>query len=251
MNTFPTTGRALGPASELKIPIDAARAEEILDWVRSRMAPDPHGDGENSDAYQVTSLYFDTNGFDVFHRNGSFARSKYRVRRYNRSDHVFLERKLRVGQQVRKRRSSVGMEELTRLTNGAEKNGWPGGWFHRRLLVRRLNPICQLTYGRVARMTETSEGALRLTVDQEIHACSLSSPEFRSDTQPIAIAPARAVVELKFQRHMPALFRRLIEEFALEPRAFSKYRLAVSELGFIPQNIPENDPSLLPKRADA
>ena len=62
--------------------ITAALAEQIHDWARSRLAADPNATAELGDAYQVTTLYFDTEQFDVFFRKGSFGRSKYRIRRY-------------------------------------------------------------------------------------------------------------------------------------------------------------------------
>src|SRR5688572_2760812 len=82
-------------ASETKFLVTPAVAEQIRDWARARLAPDPNASGESNDAYdayQITSLYFDTENFDVFHRKGSFGRSKYRIRRYGESEIAFLER---------------------------------------------------------------------------------------------------------------------------------------------------------------
>jgi len=67
-------------ASEIKFLVSPALADQIRDWARGRLAPDPNAAGESGDAYPVRSLYLDTERFDVFHRKGSFGRSKYRVR---------------------------------------------------------------------------------------------------------------------------------------------------------------------------
>jgi len=40
-----------------------------------------------------------------------------------------------------------------------------------------------------------------------------------------------AIVELKFTHEMPAIFKHLVEEFDLQTRAVSKYRLAMVALG--------------------
>src|SRR5262245_34811076 len=64
-------------AKEVKCLVDPAVAAEVLKWSRSHLSPDPHAGGEFGDEYQTTSLYFDTSGFDVYHRRGSFRRSKY------------------------------------------------------------------------------------------------------------------------------------------------------------------------------
>ena len=84
-------------------------------WRASRMQPDPNAESGAGDVYRITSLYYDTDDFDVFHRRGSFGRSKYRVRRYDSSQRVFLERKLRNESIVTKRRTRVDIGELDRL----------------------------------------------------------------------------------------------------------------------------------------
>ena len=82
-------------AYEIKALIPVERAREVRAWARARMQRDPNAESGAGDVYRITSLYYDTDGFDVFHRRGSFGRSKYRVRRYDASQRVFLERKLR------------------------------------------------------------------------------------------------------------------------------------------------------------
>ena len=54
-------------ASEIKFLVSPALADQIRDWARGRLAPDPNAAGGSGDAYLVTSLYFDTGQFDVFH----------------------------------------------------------------------------------------------------------------------------------------------------------------------------------------
>ena len=94
-------------ASELKFVISRPLAEQIRVWGGARLAPDPNAPGESNDAYRIASLYFDTPHFDVYHRNGSFGRSKYRIRRYDASEVAFLERKLKTRGLVSKRRTVV------------------------------------------------------------------------------------------------------------------------------------------------
>ena len=99
-------------AYEIKALIPVERAREVRAWARARMQPDPNAESGAGDVYRITSLYYDTDGFDVFHRRGSFGRSKYRVRRYDASQRVFLERKLRNESIVTKRRTRVDIDEL-------------------------------------------------------------------------------------------------------------------------------------------
>ena len=69
-------------ALEIKFLLDPATAAGVADWARANLAPDPNGTGAWGDEYLTTSLYFDNASYDVFHRRGSFGRSKYRIRRY-------------------------------------------------------------------------------------------------------------------------------------------------------------------------
>ena len=80
-------------ASEIKFLVSPELAAQIRDWAGGRLLADRHGAGLAGDAYQIMSLYFDTQRMDVFQRNGSFGRSKYRIRRYGLDEVVFLERK--------------------------------------------------------------------------------------------------------------------------------------------------------------
>jgi hypothetical protein len=133
-------------ASEIKFLISPAIANQIRDWARGRLTPDPHAGGATGDVYRITSLYFDTDAADVFHRRGSFGRSKYRVRRYRESGLVFLERKLKTRGLLAKRRSTLSLEDLDSLAGETLRRGRAGFWFHRRLVTRRLSPVCQVSY---------------------------------------------------------------------------------------------------------
>ncbi len=46
--------------------------------------------------------------------------------------------------------------------------------------------------------------------------------------------PDRLILELKYRGVPPAIFRQLVEEFALDPQTASKYRLGVVALGLAP-----------------
>lgn len=222
-------------ASEIKFQVPEFVGEEILAWASTRLSPDPNATGNGQiGAYQITSLYFDTSEFDVYHRNGSFGRSKYRIRRYGPSRIVFLERKLKTRGLVSKRRASVDVEELARLQAVEADSGWAGFWYHQRLLARQLRPICQIAYHRVARVATTQCGPIRLTVDRSIQSVPLDHVvKFTEDGTKVNLSTDQVIVELKFRVGMPALFKELVEKFALTPKRISKYRLAVVALGLV------------------
>lgn len=217
-------------ASETKFLVSPEVAVRIRRWVRGRLAPDPNAGGHAGDTYRVTSLYFDTAEFDVFQRNGSYGRSKYRVRRYGDADIVFLERKLKTRGAVTKRRSVVPASELARLERPAGPGSWCGDWFRGRLELRRLEPKCQIAYSRTARVAHTPHGPIRLTLDEDLRACAVARPAFSREPGTV-LSGGFVIVEMKYLFALPALFKHLVEEFRLEARPFSKYRFAACKLG--------------------
>lgn len=227
-------------ASEIKFQVPEFAGEEILEWAKIRLSPDPNAaDDGQIGAYRITSLYFDSEQFDVYHRNGSFGRSKYRIRRYGPSKVVFLERKLKTRGLVSKRRASVDAVELDRLQESEADAGWPGFWYHQRLLARRLRPVCQISYRRIARVAMTQYGPIRLTVDRGIQTVPLNLTAFNDLAPGIGVSEDQVIVEFKFRVAMPALFKELVEKFALTPKRVSKYRLAVVALGLVEPSEPQ------------
>lgn len=226
-------------AAELKFFVQPDVAAGVRDWARHKLQPDPHGNGSARDEYRITSLYFETELFDVFNRRGSFGRSKYRIRRYGAEEVVYLERKLKTNGLVAKRRSPADTPEIIRLADLEADGKWTGSWYHRRLLLRRLKPICQISYERTARVAATSHGPVRLTMDENLRAIPARAYTFQPDENCLSVAPSNVVIELKYRGETPAIFKELIEKFALSPKKMSKYRLAAVALGLVPENIIE------------
>jgi len=219
-------------ATEMKFLVSPALAGQIRTWARQHLSPDPHAGGPAGDGYVITSLYFDTSQFDVFHRRGSFGRSKYRIRRYGEGRVGFLERKLKTRGLLTKRRSIVRLDELEFLAADDDNRAWPGRWFHRRLLARALSPTCQISYQRTALVGMTSFGPIRLTMDSGLRALPLTCIQFSNEFAS-PLLEDQIILELKFRYGLPALFKYLLEEFALTPVPFSKYRFAAAALGFV------------------
>jgi hypothetical protein len=220
-------------AREVKFVVEADMAVRIRQWARTHLDPDTHGSGPFGDEYRTTSVYFDTDAFDVFHRRGSFGRSKYRIRRYGDEDTVFLERKMRQPAVLAKRRTIVALEALPRLIDPRVDADWPGYWFYRRVAARRLRPVCQVAYVRMARVAMRNDEQVRLTLDADLVALPPGGAPFPSaDGLPATAAlPGRHILELKYRCAPPSIFLQLIEEFALTSQTTSKYRLGVVASG--------------------
>lgn len=214
-------------AYELKFLLSDAMADQVLESVRLHLPADPHSDPARGDGYRVNSLYFDTADLDTYHRLGSYRRRKFRLRRYGSDSRVFLERKSKSRGLVRKRRTIVSDGEVALLDEAELDSAWPGYWYQQRLLTRRLAPVCNVSYERVARVGMTPEGPIRFTVDRQVRcrpADGLSVP-FVSDGA--VMLTGLSIVEMKYRIAMPALFKGLIHDFSLTPGKVSKYRLSI------------------------
>jgi hypothetical protein len=217
---------------ETKFLIPLEKATAILDWARREMDGDPHGNGEHRDEYLVQSIYLDTPEWHVFRKIGSYGRAKYRIRRYSDENWLFLERKLKRGGIVRKKRTTIGLEELPAFQNHVN-----GLWYDRRLTLRQLKPACYIQYHRVARQKMTGDGLLRLTLDRALLFNTNVSPWFWPGTGGTQFLTDRAILELKYPQSLalPALAKRIVTEFNLSPGPASKYRMALRASQLAPQ----------------
>ena len=215
-------------AYEVKFLLPADRADRIEAWARRHLSPDPHGDGGR---YQTTSLYCDTDALDVYHRSPGFKRSKHRLRRYGAAHLIFLERKKRWGDQVRKQRVEVPDDELTRLDAAEVSPDWAGAWFFDRLRTRRLRPRCRITYARTAFLGDSSAGPIRLTLDRDVRGVPADLWAVAPVEGGKALLPGAAVLELKYQTVIPQVFRELLEDLPPGGGGVSKYRRCVDACG--------------------
>lgn len=220
-----TSAGSGGPAYELKFLLDEAVAARVETWARRALVLDPHGDPALGGAYHTTSLYFDTPQLDVYHRTPSYRRRKFRVRRYGLAPWAFLERKSKWGDRVQKRRTRLPEEELDLLAQAAAPENWSGEWFQRRLQLRRLRPACIIGYERTAFIGSSPEGALRLTLDRQVHGILSGRWAATPVAGGIRLLHGQVILEFKFRAALPALFKEVIAEYRLAPRAVSKYRL--------------------------
>lgn len=225
-------------AREIKFLIDSSLAPQVLGWMRANLSADEHGAGEYGDEYKTTSLYFETTSFDVYHRNASFGRSKFRVRRYGLLDFIFLERKFRTDRLLAKRRTTVPVHELQMLASDEPDPTWKGYWFHRRILIRGLQPKIQMSYHRVARVTQTATGLLRVTFDTNLRVLPMPDRAFLPGVG-LPLLEDKCIIEVKYRVEVPPIIKLMAETFGLQVQAVSKYRLGLGALDYAPEPIPE------------
>lgn len=229
----PSLGRSADgtPAFEMKFLIDEAQAREVEASLRGTLELDPHADPGLGNGYRITSLYCDTPRFDVFRRVGRYGRFKLRLRQYGEGEKLFLERKARRGNRVRKRRSAIGLDELSRFHAAGMDPHWEGTWFRRQLLRNELSPVCLISYERVAYFGSGLEGPLRLTFDREIRGELTSHWSLQGQERAKQVLADRVVCEFKFRGSLPTPFKSVISTLQLTPVGVSKFRHCLAAAG--------------------
>lgn len=224
-----------GPtAYELKFLLSEQQARLVEGLACHRLTLDPHADPTLGGAYRITSLYTDTPQFDVFRRIGNYGRSKLRVRRYGQNGPVFLEQKDKDGDKVRKCRVSVPTPDLAILARAGSPNGWAGDWFHQRLAVRSLVPVCRVTYERVAYFGTAEGSAVRLTFDRNVRGEVADGWVVSPVGSTVELLPGQVICEFKYRLAMPLLFKEIVLALGLNPSPISKYRRFVAFAGIAP-----------------
>ena len=216
-------------AYELKFVLPDAVAREVEARLAVALAPDPHADPARG-GYRVSSVYYDTPAFDVFHRGDGHREDKFRVRRYGHGTTLFLEQKTKLKGRVSKRRTAIRPDDLARLADADAD--WAGAWFAREVAARNLRPVCRVTYDRAAFVGQSHDGPVRATVDRNARGREAAGP--RPDgADGVPLLADEAVVEFKYVTALPAVFKRIIEELRLDPRGGSKYRRCAAAVGLV------------------
>jgi hypothetical protein len=219
------------PAFEMKFQLDLEKARAVARWAADHLHLDPHADPALGNSYRVHGLYFDTTALDVYHRSPGYKRRKFRLRRYGGNPLVFLEQKRKSEGKVAKRRVEIVEAELPRLREPPSEQDWIGAWFHRRITRRNLEPTCLISYLRQAYFGQNGEGPLRLTLDHEVRARPAEHWRIEEVAEDAPKLTEHVLLELKFRRTLPALFKALMQDFGLTAGPISKYRLAIQALG--------------------
>lgn len=222
-------------AYEVKFLLTEDQVREVVARVAGQLALDAYADPTMGNAYLTTSVYTDTPGFDVFYRTEGYDRDKYRVRRYGVTGPVFVERKTKNGDKVRKHRSRIDAKEVAELAAPSLNGEWAGEWFHSQLIEKQLRPVCRVAYERVAYTGASEGGVVRLTFDRNIRGVLASEWKLEQVGAVPPILTDRVVCEFKFRTAMPALFKGIVADLGLAPTPFSKYRTFVQAAGLVPK----------------
>jgi hypothetical protein len=222
-------------AIELKFLLPKEVASPILDRAQAELQIDPFADRE-SGQYKVCSLYLDTLNYDIYHRTPATGGAKFRFRRYNDSDEIFLERKHRQRGVVSKQRDRVTFDQIIQA-QAIDSPIWT------EVQSFGLLPSCAVEYNRDAFISEHADAPFRVTIDNDllVHRFTRQNWEELSTFLRAAqegptpraaslrpLVQGFSVVEFKFMDTLPVPLKRWIEDFQIAPFRFSKYRASLN-----------------------
>ncbi len=222
---------------ELKYRIAESKARAIAEYVRAYIEPDRYAKLRPRGEYPITSLYLDSDGFQLARETleGKKNRFKLRIRGYseNPESPCFFEVKRRVSTVILKSRARVRHEDIAPiLLTGRIPTGHKTDENALRQFLLYVNYIQAKPLVLVRYMREAYEGdgdnRVRVTFDRRL--CFKITREPKVELNGPGWQDARlgfTILEIKFTAKYPAWLSRMVKMFNLKQGAMSKYASSV------------------------
>ncbi len=213
---------------EWKHLLTPAEALEIRSRLRFLMQPDPHAD--ETGAYFIRSLYFDTPEDKALLEkiDGVNRREKFRLRCYNGSrDMIRLEKKSKLDLLCSKETAVLSLPEAKALINGdigwmASAEGRPVVTeLYLKMKCEGLRPKTLVDYTREPFIYRP--GNVRVTLDSNIRTGLRCTDFLNADCVTVPAGDAPIILEVKWDAYLPDLIRDAVQLHAKQAAAFSKY----------------------------
>jgi len=218
---------------EIKYVISTYEAELLKRRLGGLLRRDSHA-GKNG-GYLIRSVYFDDVDFRAYNEKiaGVKERTKYRLRYYNFDDsRIFFERKSKDGDMTGKDSVAVSRSQAEALLKGSFTSADTEHELLRefsRLRRGGLRPVVTVDYDRFA-FTWPVEN-VRVTLDMGVRTCPYQTDFFDSRALMIPVLEeGEAVLEVKYDRFLPAPVAALLEGVPKRREAVSKYVKCLSIL---------------------
>ena len=221
---------------EFKYFLDIHQREELELEIANFMSYDGHAHEELDQAYYVRSLYFENDVSTHFYEkiDGVRLRRKYRLRTYGTSFDpdlpIYLEEKNRSLDRVQKHRIRINPEFLDIFYNPDQcvklLKIYPGVELVERFLFdglrRRIQPKLLVDYIRRPYVSPYDMN-FRVTFDSALLSTKASSLFSTIPDNWIESCAGYTILEIKFNRRIPAWFHRVLQSQNLRRLSFSKF----------------------------
>ncbi|HEX8546827.1 MAG TPA: polyphosphate polymerase domain-containing protein [Cytophagaceae bacterium] len=222
----------------------------IIDGLRKRLIPfvdpDSHANPSTNGLpqYTVRSIYYDSPVMEYYHEkmDGLENRSKYRIRVYDDykpGEILFVEIKRKLGNRIKKHRSTILVDDIQMLLNTGEaerfvirdKNYEEGLKDANKFLFHyykhSLRPVNLVTYDREAYHGKFDHG-VRITLDKNVRTKVYPHlDELYNESHLKAVTSNHFILEIKYFNIIPSWATSIVEEFGLSHEAISKYSTGI------------------------
>lgn len=229
---------------EYKYIVPYSRLEALRHWVSAFAKKDPYAVQKGE--YTVKSIYFDSVDLECYQLkvSGIKRRNKVRLRGYNFGDgesKVFFEIKKKVDEPLYKNRAGLPYEIAVQLLRGqtltdedlASRVKAPDFLEAQRFLyhifARKLQPVINVIYEREPYQFKNDPvNDLRITFDKDLRGVRAPAiDELFDEKYPIGALNGHFIMEVKFNRYLPAWVRQLVVSQGLKKGPASKYTLCM------------------------
>lgn len=205
---------------EKKYILDNEQFKKIKTKLKEYMEPDKHHEGE----YTISSIYLDTDNFDMIRKSMDkpIYKEKVRLRSYgvpNKTDKVFLEIKKKYNGLGNKRRIKLNLEDAYKFINKEiNNNSQIGKELEYIIKQNNLKPKIFIAYDRLA----FEKDNFRITLDYNIRY-RIEDINLEYGDSGKLLDKNIFILEAKALNSYPNWFIKLLEEEKLYPNSFSKY----------------------------
>jgi len=221
---------------EFKYLLPLALRQSIEGEIQDFMRADGHSDPDLDNQYLVRSLYFDSLDSQAFYEktDGVKSRNKFRIRTYardfNRSAPIFLEEKGRYNERTYKHRVKLEQQDLDLIFGELNAFDLIARYpeievvekFAATALRKGLEPRVLVDYIRRP-YTSDYDMNFRVTFDQHLQAMAASELHPSDWARAKACVAGMTIMEVKFNRRIPAWFHRILQAYDLRRISISKF----------------------------
>ena len=230
---------------EFKYILNKKISDQIEKEARNFMIYDGHVNKELDNKYFVRSLYFENNFSSNFYEkaDGMKIRRKYRLRTYSNifdpKVPIFFEVKGRISERTYKKRINIKNKYLNLFLSQSQNfnllNLYPNNEMIRNFIFdsfrKNLKPLILVDYKRRPYINKFGL-YFRLTFDTNLLS-SKTNNLFSNDKYSswLECKAGYTILEVKFDRSIPAWFHRIIQCYNLKRKSISKFVIGMSSCG--------------------
>ncbi len=205
---------------EKKYILDETQYKKIKNQIKKHMEYDPYHKGQ----YTISSIYLDTNEFDMIRASleKPIYKEKIRLRSYNTpdiNDDIYIEIKKKYNGQGNKRRIKMKLKEAYDFIEGKIKNKTQiGKELDYIIKQNNLKPKIYIAYDRLAFQDNNFRTTLDYNIRYRIEDINLENGDSGK-----LLGKNIYILEAKAQYAYPKWFIELLNKEKIYPSSFSKY----------------------------